>query len=74
VGNKWTDPILARAAKLAAQTPHAKRERVCAGCVTPDDFVFGKLQSDRRCARCKRPIGAGAVVGPDAWSGGAPIG
>lgn len=61
-----------RAAVLAAKRPHARRQLVCDACLRPEDFVFGRVHLDRQCARCKRaPMGYGAVVGPDAWAGGA---
>ena len=74
-GKPMRDPILHRAAQLAAKRPHAQRQLVCLACLRDADFLFGGVHSDRRCGRCGRePMGAGAVVGPDAWAGGVRIG
>lgn len=67
------NPMAHRAAVLAAK--RIKRQLVCDACLRGEDFVFGRVHSDRKCARCKRePVGYGAVIGPDAWAGSAPFG
>lgn len=46
-----------------------KRQRVCAACVRPTDFVFGTVHSEAACQRCNdRPMGLGAVVGPSPFA------
>lgn len=49
--------------------PREVRQRVCADCREPGEFVFGSIQSTRPCQRCKKsPMGAGSVVGPSPFA------
>lgn len=46
-----------------------RRLRVCAGCLEPGEFVFGKIESTRPCQRCKKsPMGPGSIVGPSPFA------
>lgn len=56
---------------MSEYTKHTRetRQRVCADCREPTDFVFGAVQSTKRCQRCKKePMGAGSIVGPSPFA------
>lgn len=56
---------------MSHYSKHARevRQRVCAACVRPGEFVFGRVQSLSACERCeKEPMGCGSVVGPSPFA------
>jgi hypothetical protein len=56
---------------IADAKRRAGRQRVCDGCKTSSDYVFGSVHSEAECMRCgKKPMGYGAIVGESAASGG----
>jgi len=56
---------------VSEYSKHARelRQRVCAACLDPGEFVFGSILSTRPCQRCKKaPMGHGSIVGPSPFA------